>query len=1187
MDIVTVRRQFEAFAAGGASEQDLRQALTDAVTADPHLAPAYVALTNSYLRGSVDEQRLRDVLLTEIEQNASRRDSAAQAAEKSAVSPADFEVTGTPANASNWADRQSAATTLNPGRSARARVPSTGTGSGWDSLDRLNEPAVPLVPGSVLKNRYELQSELGRGGMGVVYKALDRANAEFKDRSPFVAVKVLNDEFKRHPLAMRALARESKKALKLAHPNIVTVYNFSRDGGNAFMVMELLDGLSLDQLLEVGGSAGLPPERAISILRSLGEALSYAHEQGIVHADFKPSNAFITTGNVVKVLDFGIARAAQDQGAGGEKTAFDVSELHAISPTYASVEMLNGEPPDVRDDVYALGCVTYELFTGRHPFNRIEATKARDANLQPAPIRGMPRRQWAALRRALSFSRAERTPSVAALVSAFDDPSRSRIWIGALVGVAVIAAIAAIAVPRQLESYRAHQEAASIAAAQGSAMAGALSKLRAAPTRFREQVLLDEKARTAILSFYQAQVEALTTPPNYEFPKAFDRLDELRALLPDSTAVATLTASLQSRADTVLKQLTEQADRAVQRSVLIPEQGSGSLIEVLTLIQQVKPTSKFLADPNIPRVFGFSAKQALDANHTELAHQLVSAGLKVVPNDKTLLALNDQVDQETQRLANIRRQGELEQRLSSINTGSSNFLQKITDNREDLTALQALAPDSPVGRRIESALESVVALRVKQYLDGSDVAGAQTLMLSVGDLLPDAAALAERDLIQQAATANQSKSLDTLERLRRAVLAGRLEKTGSTGALDLYAQLERSGAGSVVLADARDFLAYGYLKQARRARMDGKLQLAASTLEKGRGYKPNPTIQAMLAAEQGEWDQASKASGGAKVAPPDLDSARAQFAQSLRASTLNEHEISTIALSLDRLDELGAPPRELSSGISEVENRVLQEMQHARQQPGVDPAPLIEQASIMLPASDRLAEANKAIREAAAAGDLKSRLQALLTQPAASESWAAQVRGLVQNLRPVLPVGDPVFADARQIPAKTFLQAAAAARSEGHAADEKKWLSTAREFDPNARLDAAPAAVRASSSAPDTPSAEQTANTAAQAQAIESLKQRLQSQAESGDVAGAEKTASSLRAVLAGTIYVARELPDALVAAYVRKAKDLRAAGKLHDAQQTLTAGAREFPNDGDIKALQAKYTQEQGEADAAAKAGH
>ena len=914
MDIVTVRRQFEAFATGGASEQDLRQALTDAVTADPHLAPASVALTISYLRGSVDEQRLRDVLLTEIEQNASRRDSAAQAAEKSAVSPADFEVTGTPANASNWADRQSAATTLNPGRSARARVPSTGTGSGWDSLDRLNEPAVPLVPGSVLKNRYELQSELGRGGMGVVFKALDRANAEFKDRSPFVAIKVLNDEFKRHPLAMRALARESKKALKLAHPNIVTVYNFSRDGGNAFMVMELLDGLSLDQLLEVGGSAGLPPERAISILRSLGEALSYAHEQGIVHADFKPSNAFITTGNVVKVLDFGIARAAQDQGAGGEKTAFDVSELHAISPTYASVEMLNGEPPDVRDDVYALGCVTYELFTGRHPFNRIEATKARDANLQPAPIRGMPRRQWAALRRALSFSRAERTPSVAALVSAFDDPSRSRIWIGALVGVAVIGGNRRDrGAPPVGKLSRLSRRAASIAAARGWQMAGALSKLRAAPRPVSgNRCCSTRSARTAILSFYQAQVEALTTPPNYEFlSKAFDRLDELRALLAgfSPTAVATLTASLQSRADTVLKQLTEQADRAVQRSVLIPEQGSGSLIEVLTLIQQVKPTSKFLADPNIPRVFGFSAKQALDANHTELAHQLVSAGLKVVPNDKTLLALNDQVDQETQRLANIRRQGELEQRLSSINTGSSNFLQKITDNREDLTALQALAPDSPVGRRIESALESVVALRVKQYLDGSDVAGAQTLMLSVGDLLPDAAALAERDLIQQAATANQSKSLDTLERLRRAVLAGRLEKTGSTGALDLYAQLERSGAGSVVLADARDFLAYGYLKQARRARMDGKLQLAASTLDKGRGYKPNPTIQAMLAAEQGEWDQASKASGGAKVSPPDLDSARAQFAQSLRASTLNEHEISTIALSLDRLDELGAPPQ--------------------------------------------------------------------------------------------------------------------------------------------------------------------------------------------------------------------------------------------------------------------------------------
>ena len=408
-EIAGVRQRFEAYAAGAASGQELRSAVNVAVGAEPQLASAYVALTTAYFLTPAADQQLREAILDDIERiTDANRDSAAR---------------GSAGGRQGGGDAGEAA---NSDFSFTPSGHSTGTGSAWDSPDGIGEPATALAVGSVLKNRYELQAELGRGGMGVVYKALDRANAEFKDRSPHVAIKVLNDEFKRHPLAIQSLARESKKALKLAHPNVVTVYNFSRDGGNVFMVMELLDGLSLDQVLKVDGARGLPRARVIEILRSLGEALSYAHAQGIVHADFKPSNAFITSDNVVKVLDFGIARAAQVPGAASEKTTFDVSQLHAISPSYASLEMLNDEPPDVRDDVYALACVTYEMFTGRHPFNRIEATKARDANLQPATIRGMPRTQWLALRRALAFERADRTPSVAELVSAFGGASRRK-----------------------------------------------------------------------------------------------------------------------------------------------------------------------------------------------------------------------------------------------------------------------------------------------------------------------------------------------------------------------------------------------------------------------------------------------------------------------------------------------------------------------------------------------------------------------------------------------------------------------------------------------------------------------------------------------------------------------------------------------------------------------------------------
>jgi hypothetical protein len=156
----------------------------------------------------------------------------------------------------------------------------------------------------------------------------------------------------------------------------------------------------------------------IEIVNGLGAALSYAHQQGIVHADFKPSNAFLTEQNLVKVLDFGVARVALALDR-GDSTLFDAGKLNAVSPAYASIEMLVGEAPDPRDDIYGLACVTYFLLTGRHPFSGIDAIKARDSALLPMPIVGLADQQWRAIRQALTFERWDRTPSVKEFMAQF------------------------------------------------------------------------------------------------------------------------------------------------------------------------------------------------------------------------------------------------------------------------------------------------------------------------------------------------------------------------------------------------------------------------------------------------------------------------------------------------------------------------------------------------------------------------------------------------------------------------------------------------------------------------------------------------------------------------------------------------------------------------------------------------
>jgi predicted Ser/Thr protein kinase len=267
--------------------------------------------------------------------------------------------------------------------------------------------------GDVINERFVLEKRVGSGGMSTVYKALDRRKLEADDRNPYVALKVLNVEFRSHPQSLIALQREAKKSQSLAHPNIVRVYDFDRDGATVYMTMEYLAGKSLAQIFRARDFKGMALEEAMPILEQIAQALKFAHDSGIVHADFKPANVIITESGQVKVIDFGIARAFQrpDQ-IDMEATRFDPGSLGALTPTYASPEMLEHQEVDPRDDIYALGCITYEMLTGRHPFGRMPATEARDGGLQPEQRKGLTRQQCKALKRALAFDREQRTPTV-------------------------------------------------------------------------------------------------------------------------------------------------------------------------------------------------------------------------------------------------------------------------------------------------------------------------------------------------------------------------------------------------------------------------------------------------------------------------------------------------------------------------------------------------------------------------------------------------------------------------------------------------------------------------------------------------------------------------------------------------------------------------------------------------------
>jgi len=274
-------------------------------------------------------------------------------------------------------------------------------------------PDQELSVGVVIKDRFVLKEELGRGGMGTVFKALDLRKVEANDREAFVALKVLNIDFRDNPVSLIALQRETKRAQTLSHPNIITVYDFDRDGAQVFMTMEHLQGRPLSNLIRELPPGGMGFKRAWPIMEGMCAALAYAHKKNIVHSDFKPGNVFITGQNEAKVLDFGIATAIGRSDKGGaDTTVFNARDLGAMTPAYARLEQIRDQAPDARDDIYALACVCYELLAGQHPFRKLSAENASELNLHPKPIAGLKRSQWKALQRGLAFKQEDRIKSV-------------------------------------------------------------------------------------------------------------------------------------------------------------------------------------------------------------------------------------------------------------------------------------------------------------------------------------------------------------------------------------------------------------------------------------------------------------------------------------------------------------------------------------------------------------------------------------------------------------------------------------------------------------------------------------------------------------------------------------------------------------------------------------------------------
>jgi serine/threonine protein kinase/outer membrane biosynthesis protein TonB len=813
-----------------------------------------------------------------------------------------------------------------PVSAPRSAPRSTRTGGGGGPV---------LTPGSVLKDRFVLESLVAggdKGGMGVVFKALDRIKEEAQDRNPYVAIKLLNEDFKQHPDSMMALQREARRAQTLAHPNIITVYDFDRDGDTFFMAMELLNGSPLDKVIrENRDKGGLPVAEAMRIIVQLARGLSHAHANHIVHSDFKPGNAFLTNEGVVKVLDFGIARAVKQ--ADSEKTRFDAGSLGAMTLPYASCEQFERQDPDPSDDVYALAIVSYELLSGHHPFERpdpanptrlvrTDAVAARNAKMKPAPapIPGLSRQQWRTLQKGLAFRRADRLRDAGEFLEGMT-PRRGQAK--TVIAAAVVTVALLITSGMLISSYmhRSRLQALTQRLQSGdpAIIAAALHDLQQYPPAERAPVLLSDGVEASLINYYiaRAHQQFNLDTGQYDYAAAMATLKEAQSLsraYEDSRQLDEATDRLATDRKAAIAREADAFESELSQGLLIASQGAQNVRSTLSVIRQLDAQHPLLSDRRLPIAYATQVRANLDGNRLAIASVLLSAGLQFAPKDMELLDLQDRINRQ-QNAAQVSVQtGELEHAVQPL-TQAGATIADFRAGRSKLDELRRSQPNSSVllsaQEQLGRSIDPLVASGVAQH----QVDEARRTVDEFADLLPSAVLARERmqiDGVSSQAQANADASTALRSKIEQELSAQKSDDSWvNTLQRDLQSLAALAGADDQSIAAARSRAAKGFLESSKQMLASQRFSEAQRDLDLARQFDlPADSYQQQASAitqarAQREADDRARQSSAELAAAKQrvldqaladhIDVARTQFAELQRKLPADDPFVTTDA----------------------------------------------------------------------------------------------------------------------------------------------------------------------------------------------------------------------------------------------------------------------------------------------------
>ena len=819
--------------------------------------------------------------------------------------PVDAEVTQVSPGAPSSAPSSTDATVVKPTSQAPSHTEtgSSGTHSSssfnHDSWQRVAqaEGGEYATVGMLLKGRFLLEREIGRGGMGVVFLARDERKVEARDRDPYVAVKVLNDEFRRHPDSLIALQRESRRSQLLAHDNIVRVFDFDKDGTIVFMTMEYVDGQDLKTLIRERAYNGLPLMQARPLIEGMAWALKRAHSAGVVHSDFKPGNVMVTREGVPKVFDFGIARAGKHLGeATGEQTVFDAGTLGALTPAYASLEMIQGKEPTPSDDIYALGCVAFELLTGKHPFDKVSAEVALREGRKPPPVPGITKRQYKTLCDAVAFHGEQRLKTAAELIEGLREVSlRERI--GPQIAYGAGALVLLVAAGWGGTYYLHGRHIAHVIARFNTSASNhylnedqAQQALKTLSDDERKRLVLDQG--DAIQGFLLSRINTYWDPAQNHYDYAgtqhvFQLRDQLKLYSP---TLDTKRSAIEAQKNELLNTLDTQLTQRIDANAIFEDQPNNA-VQTLATIRAIDPHSALLQNAELELKYDIAIGQSLGAEHIDQAKAQLALATRLFPDSVRLKQREAQLATLTETAV-----------AANGQQAAAQAAQNLPEARQALAALiakPALTPEwqqsvaqamsalrndnSPDTRKLVDGLANVIATEAAKQVDPLQVPQASNAVNLGLQFAPKSAPLLaqrtrldalqqqeEAQLNQESAAAEVTSRIESVKRAAAANDIGKAEES--------LARIRALQPDNPFLTqDGPQLIANAYLGQADTAMQRGRYQAASDLLAKGiKSLGSRPDLRNAKARD--DLVAAIMNARGKPVAGADLDRMKKQLA---------------------------------------------------------------------------------------------------------------------------------------------------------------------------------------------------------------------------------------------------------------------------------------------------------------------